>query len=74
MYMPVVGEEDDDLLDFLDSDNGQRFVRDIAFSRIERGSISAELLDLVVSEEGSTLEDEKEVFNSLRDRSRDRLE
>jgi len=43
-----------------------KMIREAAFSRIERGSISSELLNLVIDEENSELEDEKEVFKSLR--------
>lgn len=50
----------------LDSDDTGNFVREVALSRIEKGSISPELLNLVVDEEGSSLDDEKEVFKSLR--------
>lgn len=70
--MPVI--EDDDILSILSSGDSDRFVEEVAFSRIERGSISPELLKLVVGEEGSDLEDEKKVFRSLREKSRDRLE
>jgi hypothetical protein len=49
-------------------------VREVAFSRMERGSISPELLRLVVDEESSELGDEEEVFESLRKKPRDRLE
>ena len=72
--MATVDDVDDELLNILNSDNRGRFVKEIAFSRIERGSISPELLNLVVDEESSELEDEKEVFKSLREKSRDRLE
>lgn len=72
--MVTVDEVDDELLDLLSSDDRGRFVREIAFSRIEKGSISPELLNLVVEEENAELEDEKEVFKSLREKSRDRVE
>ncbi|MFB6116345.1 MAG: hypothetical protein ABEK10_02425 [Candidatus Nanosalina sp.] len=49
-------------------------LRDIGFSRVESGSVSAELLNFLVGEESSDLDDEKEVLDSLREKSRDRLE
>ncbi len=72
--MTTVDKVEDEILNILNSDNRDRFVREVAFSRMERGSISPELLRLVVDEESSELGDEEEVFESLRKKPRDRLE
>lgn len=72
--MVTVDKAEDGSLDVPGSDDGASFVRDVAFSRIESGSISPELLNLVVDEASSELDDEGEVFESLREKSRDRLE
>ena len=68
--MNAIDKADDELLDILESNNRDRIVGEVALSRIERGSISAELLSLVVDEEDSSLDNEKEVLKSLRGKSR----
>lgn len=72
--MTAVDEVDDELLNILNSGNRDRFVRDIAFSRIERGTISPELLSLLVDEDSSELDGEDKIFGSLSSKAKDRLE
>ena len=61
--------------DFAEGGNFDRGVlREVALSRIGRGSISPQLLEYVVGGKENTLEDEEETLEELREKSRERIE
>ncbi|MFB6209161.1 MAG: hypothetical protein ABEJ56_03405 [Candidatus Nanohaloarchaea archaeon] len=62
----------DDVAGLFEKQN-DNLVRDLVYSRISSGSISPELLNIML-EDGKKLENEKEVAESLREKSGERLE